>query len=155
MIPEPEITLDNYVSYFCTKYRPWFVELGYPMLDVQQWPDGEWAIIEFLNQPLIPSLTKWHYVLTGLRNIEITYPFLQKYLYALDLHRDGVWDREEKKSQHVEFEHERQVNFQVDVADRAYRAVKRNEGLMERIARNGLKELAARSIFKNIPRYRF
>lgn len=145
----------HYTSYFFSPYNIWFRELGYPLLDIIKYNDGEWCIYQAHNKPHIPAETKWHEVLTKLRNVEITKGFVEKYTLLHDLTRGEKWDIENKKTKDMLDEKDRLEEHSKDVRARAYQAIAKNEGLMERIARNGIHEMDLASIAKHIPSYRF
>jgi hypothetical protein len=142
----------SHVSYACSKYHDWFRELGYDRLDILEYPDGEWAIIEFETVPVIPSLTKWKTVLSRLRHIEITRGFVEKYLSKIDNRRKEFWDIERSRTHAVFAEQEAKERAGKDRAERAYHAMRQNPDLMNRIARNGLHEMNLDNIVKHIPR---
>lgn len=137
----------------------WFVEAGYPNLDIMKdgesyWklaePSGAWHIIEFYRSPVIPSLTPWNYVLKNIRNTEISRSFVEKYVKNLDLRRKEVWDAEAAKTKKMEDEFETLEKHRADTVERAFQAVKKNDGLVERVARNGMHELLPSAIFRHI-----
>jgi hypothetical protein len=137
----------------CSKYYAWFCELNYPMLDVQQWEDGEIALIEFYNSPIIPSMTKWNYVLQGMRHMEISASFFEKYCEMLDLHQKKVWDDAEAKTEKMMEEKRMLDRHAEDTAERAKNVIMQTPTLMERIVKNGLHELNLDNIVKHIPRH--
>ena len=151
---KPVVTRANYVSYFFTGYNTWFRELGYPLLDINRWPDGEWAILQAERTPVVPCLTRWNYVLTGLRNIEISKVFVEKYTEMLDLTKKAFWDKEDSKTKEMELEKERvEQNAQLRV-DAAHKAITQNPDLMNRIAKFGIGQMDLINVVKNIPSYR-
>lgn len=152
MIPPAEITSANYVSSFCSRYYPWFVDLGYPRLDVIEFADGEWGIIQMESMPIVPSLTKWRMVLQGIRHVEVSYGFIKKYIEQIDIQRKAFWDREEAKSRAAHEEAEKAENAAIERAEKAYGAIRQNPALMERIARNGMQEMDLRRIARHVPK---
>lgn len=149
-----EITHANYTSYFCSKYHPWFVEMGYPRLDILVYPDAEWAIIEYHTTPIIPCMTKHHIVLQGLRHIEISRSFCEKYVAQLDLEKKAIWDREAAKTKKIEDDAEAVEVHAEESAALATKAIIQNPDLMERIARKGFGEMDIDKIRTNIPSQR-
>lgn len=145
----------SYYSAICSKYHPWFVEMGYPMLDVLKYKDGEWAIIQYENAPLIPSTTKWRVILQGLRNIEISRAFCEKYVNQIDTMKKALWDREDEKTRKMEEEKARLQRHKKDMVLRASQAILQNPDLCGRIAKNGIQEMGLMNIFKHIPGNRF
>lgn len=135
----------------CGPWYTWCCELGYPNIDVQQWPDGEWAIIEFYNAPIVPGNTRWNYVLQGLRNIEITPGFLTKYVHSLDLQRKESWAALDAKEKAQDEEKARLNAHAEDTAERAKNIIMQTPTLVERIAEKGLKEMDLDKIIKHIP----
>ena len=142
----------SYVSYACSKYHDWFREMGYDRLDILQYPDGEWAIIEFETLPVIPCITKWKTVLSRLRHIEISRSFVEKYVSKIDNRRKEFWDIERARTRAVFAESEAKDRAARERAEQAFQAMRRNPDLMERIARNGLTEMNLDKIVKHIPR---
>lgn len=142
----------SYVSYACSKYHDWFRDLGYPLLDIHQYPDGEWAIIQYFTVPVVPAITRWNVILSGMRNIEISRGFVEKYVKKLDNKRKEFWDDQEKKTKAIVEEQKRVEQHREDYADQAFKAIKFNPDLMERVGRKGLQEINLENIRKNIPR---
>lgn len=139
---------------YVSKYHGWFVELGYPELDVNQFPDGSWEIIQYFNRPIIPSLTRYQAVLSGLKNIEISRGFIEKYVGQVDMARKEFWRREEAQTALAEREHAATEKHRQDSVARAAKAITQNPDLMDRIARNGLQEMDPTRIARHIPRAR-
>ncbi len=154
IVSSPGIRSEGYISYFQSPWHVWFRELGYPQLDINQYPDGEWSIIEYYNTPIIPSLTRWATVLHGMRNIEISVGFIEKYVLDLDSTKKAVWDREEKKTQRVIQEDRERHEHAERMSEAAKEAIVRNPALMERIAKNGIQEMDLTKIVKHIPRHK-
>lgn len=142
-----------YPSYCCSPWYCWFVELGYPRLDINQYPDGEFEIIEYYSTPIIPPLTKWNQVLYGIRNTEISRGFVTKYIHQLDLHRKQVWDEAEARTRAMEDEKDGLERHAQDTAERAFQAIRGNADLMERVAKNGMSEINPENIWRHIPRH--
>jgi hypothetical protein len=139
----------NYVS----EYYPWFCELGYPMLDMGQDPDGEWWIVEMTNAPLIPSMTCCQAVLTGLRNVEKSKSFLEKYLRLIDPWHGAFWDREDGKTAEAEKRVEdKEKHFEASNAAKL-EAIKRNPELVERFVKYGPKALDFGNLWNNLTPY--
>lgn len=142
-----------YPSSMCSKYYVWFVEMGYPNLDIREQADGEWAIIEYYNSPVIPSLTRWNYVLHGMRNIIPSPGFVTKYVGMLDLRKREAWDLAEAKSQAAEKEHAMVQQHAEDTAERAKNLIMQTPALVERVAKEGVKAIDLLEIRKNIPKH--
>lgn len=140
------------ISYMTTPYNRRFAAFGYPELDIKEWEDGEKAIIQYHQCPIIPSLTKWSYVLTKLRNVDITDGFIVQWTGRLDMEKQHFWDEEEKLRQKMLETQAYEDRRAHDYGERAFKAVRQNPALMERIARNGLKELGLLKILRNIPK---
>jgi hypothetical protein len=120
-----------------SKYHHIFVDLGVPQLDVRRWDDGSWAIREFHRSPVVPSLTPWKYVLTGLKNIEISEGFIRKYLWQIDPRTKAFWQKDDDERKEEEG---RRAYYENEKAERILQLGKqlaKNEGLMERAARIG------------------
>jgi hypothetical protein len=150
----PGVRSHNYISYVQSPWHIWFQELGYPQLDINRFPDGEWSVIEYYNAPIIPAETRWCTVLSGMRNIEISVGFIEKYVLDLDSTKKAVWEREEKKTQAVLAEAAAREQHAERMAEAAKQAIVRNPDLMERIAENGLQEMDLTRIARHIPRHR-
>lgn len=136
----------------CGPWYSWCVELGYSNIDIQQWPDGEWSIIEFYNAPLIPGLTRWNWVLHGMRNIEVSAGFLAKYIRQLDLQKKEAWDALDAKEKEQDEEKARLDAHAEDTAERAKNIIMQTPSLLERIAEKGIKEIDLDKIVDHIPR---
>lgn len=136
----------------CGRWYAWCVELGYPNIDIQQWKDHEWAIIEFYNSPTIPSQTRWNFVLHGMRNIEVSAGFVTKYIHQLDLHKKEVWDALDAKEKAQDEEKARIAAHAEDTAERAKNIIMQTPSLVERIAKHGIKEIDLDKVLDHIPR---
>lgn len=141
-----------YPSSMVSKYYVWFMELDYPQLDIAEYSDGSWDIIQYLNSPVIPSLTRHQLVLGNMKNILITPGFVEKYVKQLDTSRKEFWDREEAKTRAVAEEHERVQRHKHEFVDTAHKAITSNPDLMERIAKKGFKEMDLDNIRKHVPK---
>ncbi len=139
------------ISYICSKYHKWFRELGYPQLDINQYSDGSWDIIEYYNSPVIPCLTKYRTILGNMKNIEISFGFCKKYIEEIDLQKKAIWEREERKTSRMEQEKKSLDDHRQEYADKAFEAVRKNPDLMDRIAKNGLEEMNLGNIAQHIP----
>jgi hypothetical protein len=116
-------------------------ELGYPQLDIKQWDDGEWAILEMLNAPLMPSYTKFHYILKKIRHVEITESNVKRLVRQIDPNYPEFWLREAQKTAAVDNEHAAKEKHSEDLVTRMCAAVTKNPDMMDRIARFGVSEL--------------
>ncbi len=124
-------------SYMCSEYHHIFVELGVPQLDIKRFEDGEFAIREFYRSPVVPSLTRWKYVLTKLRNVEISEGFIRRYLWQIDPRTKAFWEKDE--AERIERESTR-AYYENEKAERIMQLGKelsKNEDLMERARRIG------------------
>ncbi len=134
----------DYPSKMCSKYYCWTKDMGYPELDVRQFPDGSWQLIQYLNTPIIPSLTRFQPVLMGIRNVEISPSFIKHHADRLNLEKGAVWAEQKKSEQKamddVAYEERRAIDF----SENMMKGLKRSPALLERIRRNGLKELDLR-----------
>lgn len=151
---EAGLTATSYISSMVSPYYRWCQDMGYPELDVKTWADGEWALIEYLNAPIVPSLTKWNYVLTGMRNIPITYGFIKNYADQLALDKKHFWEREAELTRAQDERHKQDLLHSDRQVAEMHRVIKGNDALMQRVARNGLGELSLGKIRRNIPKYR-
>lgn len=141
-------------STMVSRWHRCFVAMGYPELDLVEYPDGEKAIIQYFNRPIVPSLTRWGFVLTKIRNQDVNYYWLKEKADDLNLEKKRVWaeqDAVEKEALRQQLEEDRRSE---DFATRMLDTVNRNDAWKERIYKNGLKELNPLKILDNIPRYR-
>lgn len=150
---EPRVTARNYVSYFVSPYHVWCREAGYPELDVVRYEDGEWALIQYHRSPVVPSLTPWTTVLTKMRHVELSPWVITKWAQNLDLERRHIWDELEAKEKAAAAEYEQNVRHGQDLADQQFKVIRGNPALMERIARNGLKEIGLFQMSRHIPKH--
>jgi hypothetical protein len=120
-----------------SRWHPILCELGYPQLDVVEYSDGEWSLIEYLNAPLIPSLTRWHVVMSGLRNVEITRSFLKHLIERIDLTKETTWQRLREEEQARLAHDEALENARVDAAMQTAAALTKNDTFMEKLAQEG------------------
>ena len=141
-----------YPSSVVSKYFCWFVLMGYPECDIYEEDDGTWFIIQFLNAPIIPHLTRWQMVLGPMRNVEKSYAFCEKYLRECDMNKRAFWDREEAKTKAVNDEHEALDRHKEEFVNHAYKAITKNEGLVQRIAKNGISEIDLTTLAKRVPK---
>lgn len=137
----------------CGPWYTWCCELGYENLDVQQWADGEWCLIEFYNAPIIPGNTRWNYVLKDIRNVEITPGFLESYADKLNVQKRQAWADLDAKEKAQDEEKAKLDAHAEDTAERAKNIIMQTPSLVERIAENGLKEMDLDRIVKHIPRH--
>ncbi len=149
----PSIGTERWEGQFegCSPFYTWFCDLGYWNLDIRQWDDSEWAIVEYYHTPLVPSMTRWNYVLQGMRNILITPGFVTKYVNALDLRKKEVWDALDAKDRAQDEEKAKLDQHAQDTAERAKNLIMQTPTLVERIAKNGLQEMNLDKIIKHIP----
>lgn len=152
---ERGITSANYKSAFFSDYHPWFVEMGYPRLDLCTYEDGSWGIIELQNGGLIPSEAVFLDVLTGIKNLEPNYSTIQRLVHSLDVYRDEYLDHELKKSKLVEEEWDYVNRRRTDLINKTAEVFAKNDHLKERIAKRGAKALDLIDMSRYVPRYRF
>jgi hypothetical protein len=155
MFLEPKVTCSNYVSYFFSPYHRWFEEWGYPQLDIVLQDSGAWGIIQTFNTPVIPSLTKWNWVVLPMKNREINPWIAKKYVENLDLERQYAWDEVERREKEWQTQLFREQLHLDDMRLRMFNAIKGNPDLMNRIAKNGLGEARLSRISRQIPNFRF
>lgn len=142
-------------SYFWSRYHPWFVEMGYPQLDIEEFQDGSWNIIQTFNYPVHPQLCRWQRILEGMKHVIPTRGFVEKFVHQIDTSRREFWRREEEASREVDEAYKRGERHQIEAAEKAYQAITRNPDLMCRIARDGLAEMDINRIRRHIPNYKF
>lgn len=144
-----------YPSSVVSPWYVWFCEMGYPELDIRKFDDAEWAIIHYLNSPLIPSEYRWQWAFQGFQNMEITFDTLRKFVLSIDVTKKEFWDREEKRSEEIGRETDRREAHQQDIVTRAANAIMHNRGLIERVMKEGLRAIDLAHIRRHIPNYRF
>lgn len=125
-------------------------DLGYPQCDIVKYPDGEWAVIAYENAPLVPSLTGWRVISSGIRHKEITHGLVSKLILESDPTKRRLWEREEAKSAQIAAEHEAARQHREDTAERAAQVMVRNDALMQRLAKNGIGELDIGAIASHV-----
>lgn len=126
-----------YDSYMISKYHHIFVDLGFPQLDVKQFEDGEWSIREFHRSPVVPSLTTWKHVLTGMRNVEISEGFIRAYLWKIDPRTKAFWEKDESERIAEEKTRAYYENEKIERVMQLGKQLSKNEALMERARRIG------------------
>lgn len=154
MIPAKAITSYNYRSYFVSPWNVWFEHMGYPELDVIEYPDGEKAVIEYLKAPTVPALTPWNFTLTKLRNMELTYDWLKAWADQKCLERRHVWEEQAKLEERLRQDQLAEDRRSEDFVTRAHAAVVNNPDLMQRVGKNGLGELHPFKLLKHVPKSR-
>jgi len=140
-------------SSYVSEYYHWFCELGYPQLDMGQAVDGEWWVVEMQNAPLIPSMTWSKPILKGLRNIEKSKAFLEKYLRLIDPTANAFWDREEKASADAEKRQDDKDKRLEQSTAAKLEAIKGNPELVERFVKYGPRALDMGEMFKHLTPY--
>lgn len=142
-----------YPSSMVSQYYTWFLELGYPQLDIEKYGDGSWSIIEYYNAPVVPSMTKYNLVLGPMENVDLSFSFVSSWIKKLDLRKKEYWEACEAKTKEMEEEKERLEAHAQDTAERAKNIIMGNEALVERIAKNGISEIGLDKIAKHVPRH--
>jgi hypothetical protein len=125
-------------------------DLGYPQCDIVKYQDGEWAVIAYDNAPLCPSLTRWRVISSGIRHKEITHGLVAKLILESDPMRERLWKREEENSRRIAEEHAAAQRHREDVLGEAAKVMARTDGLMQRVAKNGIGELDLGTIASHI-----
>jgi len=141
-------------SSFVSPYYRWFCDLGYPQLDISVYEDGEWAIIEMENAPVMPSYTKHRVIFHGFRNIEPCKTLISKLIDMIDLQRVEVMDAHEKHSIELAEQREKIEAERVKAKTDAFKLLSKNEDLKERIAQFGPQELDLKVLAKRIPEHK-
>ena len=141
----------RYDEYVWSKWHPWFVDMGYPLLDINRYADGEWSIIQWLTRPVVPAITEWQSVLSGMRNVDITRGFVEKYIKQADMQRKAFWDREDAASREAEDEFESKELHAEELATKATEAIMGNDDLCQRIVKKGMGEMDPLKIARHVP----
>ena len=134
-----------------SRWHNLFVEAGYPDCDAVFHEDGSWSIRQYHSAPVIPSLTKWSWVLTDIRHSEISVGFIKRYLDKLSPTRGEFFADQEKATEEVTAEAEALEIHQAEMVSKAKAVVLKNEALVDRIAKNGIGEMDLENIAKHIP----
>lgn len=153
-VPEPGIYA-SYPSTACGRFYCWFQHMGYPELDIREFGDGEWAILQYMHTPHLPSSYKWQWALTGFKNQEISYPFVQRMVETIDVTKKEFWDREEGKTKELDRVADATARHELDMVTRASQAIVKNPDLCERIVKRGIREIDLKRIRRHIPNYKF
>lgn len=143
----------SYPSSAVSEYYCWFKYMGYPNLDLMIEGDGAPTIIEYLNAPIIPSMTSWARVINFPPGFPISYTAFRKQILARDLHRDQVWEDEEKKTQKILEEKEAQDRETELLTEEATKTVMKSRAIKERIAKNGMSELGLEKLAAHVPKH--
>jgi hypothetical protein len=134
-----------------SQYHKWFVELGYPELDIVEYDDGEWEIIQFIGSTVVPAETRWETVLGGIRHVEPSYSFCANWVQRLDITKKLFWDLEDLEQQKHLLAADKLDKHVEDLAERAAFVVTHTPTLMERIAKKGLGEVLLHKIAQHVP----
>lgn len=132
-------------------YHHWFVEMGYPELDIVEYQDGSWDIIQFIGQTIVPAEAKWQVVLGGIKNRLKTYGFCEHWAKKLDMHRRAFWVEEDKKRDEHLAKAEEQDRHVEDLAERMSYVVSNTPTLMDRIAKKGVGEMQLHKVAEHVP----
>lgn len=120
-----------------SQYHKWFKDMGYPELDIVEYDDGEWCIIQFLTSTVIPSQCQWQVVLGPMRNIEPTYSICWQFANRLDMNKRFFWDLEDLRQKQHLLDVEAKDRHVEDLAERASFIVTHTPTMMDRIAKTG------------------
>ena len=90
-----------------------------------------------------------------MRNIEISFSFIERYLDEINPQSARFWRNVEADEKRIDAEYEREERNAIDRASRAQKHIVQNPDLMNRIAKFGLKEMDPWNIRKHIPNYKF
>ncbi len=143
---------NDYPSSMVSEYYCWFKDLGYQELDILKYEDGSWDIIQYYSKPYMPCVTKWQVVLGNMKNMLPVPGFVEKYVKQLDMEKREFWDREDGVSKRAVDDVLKLDRHREEIVERAHTAVVRNPGLMERIAKNGLKEMELGHLAQHVPK---
>ncbi len=140
----------DYPSTMCSDYYCWFKDQGFPELDVRFFPDGEFMLIQYYNTPIIPSLTKWAPMLTGVRNVILTPTWIKHHADRLNIRNRHVWDEQDRTERRALEEVALEERRAADFAEQMMKGIRGNDDLMQRIAKNGLRELQPMRLLNHI-----
>lgn len=135
-------------------YYSIFCENGYPMLDIIDGENGEWHIIEYLNAPTVPSLTKWAYVLTNIRNREKTWPSIKNLIENLDMYSDYFWSRLKKEEEEAYNRVDSIEQQRIAAAEKTAEALANNDWFREEYAKHGAEAFKLETLAKDIVKQR-
>lgn len=128
-------------SSFTSKYYEWMCELGYPQLDIQVADDGEWWIIQYINAPVIPSMTKTQVVIHGFKHVTLCKGFVERVVKSIDPQRQEFWEMQEAKTRKVEEEALAKEKHQEESAEKKMEVIRRTPELWERVATKGTEQI--------------
>lgn len=134
-----------------SEYHKWFVEMGYPELDIVEYDDGSWDIIQFLGSTVIPSEARWQVVLGNIKNRIPTFGFCKHWVDRLDMQKKAFWDLEDLNQKKHLMDQERLDKHVEDLAERMSFIVTHTPTLMERIAKNGIGEMLLHKMARHVP----
>ncbi len=119
-----------YDTYICSDWHRMFCKMGNPQLDIKLFRDGEWAIREFYRSPVVPAQTPWKYVLTGLKNIEISESFIKRYLWQIDPTNRGFWERQQQLTNDQNAQRDRAESDKIDRHMQIGKELSKNDSLI-------------------------
>jgi len=125
-------------------------DLGYPQCDIVKYPDGEWAVIFYENAPLVPSMTQYRVISSGIRHKEISHSLVSKLILESDPMRQRLWERERLKTKQIESDHKAREEHRDATLNEAVAVMTKNDDLMQRVAKNGMGEVDLSAIAQNI-----
>ena len=138
-------------SSMVSKHHKMMCELGYPQLDIVEHADGAWSIIEYLNAPIIPSLTRWHHVLSDIRHQEINPSFIKAQLEKIDLTKPQTWETMRKEEERKLRESEWQEEQRADNVLRGVKELAKNNNFMDLVGEMGQDAFNLESLARRIP----
>jgi hypothetical protein len=144
----------SYLLYGENKYYRWARRCGYPNVDIidDRDQDGTWSLVEYLRSPVVPSLTPWNYILRDITE-PLTEYMVRRFCEMLDLKKKEYRAMMEMEERLGRENYERALRLEDDLATRATKLISHNPDLMERIAKNGAKELDTTRILAHVPRH--
>lgn len=137
-------------SSLTSPYYEWLCEMGYRELDIVVANDGEWWVIQYLNAPVIPSMTKHEVVIHGFKGVVLCKGFVERVVKSIDPTRKEFWEAQEAQSLKVELEAEKKEKFQEESAEKKMQIIRRCPELMELVAKHGTDQVLPHKIFKNL-----
>ena len=132
-------------------YHHWFVEMGYPELDIVEYQDGSWDIIQFIGQTIVPAEAKWQVVLGGIKNRVKSYGFCEHWAKKLDNTKRHFWEEQDKERETHLAKALDQDKHVEDLAERMSYVVTNTPTLMDRIAKKGPGEMLLHKVAEHVP----
>lgn len=144
----------SYLLYGDNKFYRWTKNFGYPNVDIidDRAADGTWSLVEYLRSPVVPSLTPWNYILRDITE-PLTESLVKRFCEMLDLRKREYRARMEAEEKDSKAKVDSALKLEDEIATKAAKLISGNDGLLQRIAKNGVAEITPERILSNVPRH--